>query len=82
MQYKIVKHFPHPMLMENHQPALSIYLPTHRLLEDQDRDRILFDQLIKEAFVGLDNLPVTIGIKEMKQTHHVPIPSATPSKFK
>ena len=54
--------------MEKHVPSVSIYLPTHRLLEDQDADRILFEQLLKEAFTGLDNLPMTAGIKDIKQS--------------
>jgi hypothetical protein len=68
MHYTIVQHFPHPTLMEKHVPSVSIYLPTHRLLEDQDADRILFEQLLKEAFTGLDNLPMTPGTKDIKQS--------------
>ena len=42
-------------------------MPTHQLHEDQDADLILFKQLLKEAFTGLDNLSLTEGIKDMKQ---------------
>jgi hypothetical protein len=67
MNYTIVQNSPHLTLIEKHVPSGSIYLPTHQLLEDQDADLILFKQLLKEAFTGLDNLSLTEGIKDMKQ---------------
>lgn len=48
MKFEIVEEFPHEIIFEKDQPAISLYQPTHRYSPDNEQDPVRFKNLVKE----------------------------------
>ncbi len=48
MKFEIVENFPHEIIFEKNQPAISLYQPTHRYSPDNEQDPVRFKNLVKE----------------------------------
>jgi hypothetical protein len=53
MNYKICTDFPEDLLLEEKEPSVSIYMPTHRLINDNKKDIIVFKNLTKDIIESL-----------------------------
>jgi hypothetical protein len=71
MNYTLSMTFPHPLLLKNIGPCISLYMPTHRVILDKQKDILLYKKLIKEAILSLEKLPnqkTYIPLKEFLQS--------------
>jgi len=60
-----VTNFPHSLLLNPIGPCISIYLPTHRLLEDETKDITTYIHLVKEVEASLNKLPSSPMLKAL-----------------
>jgi hypothetical protein len=56
MDYKIVDTFPHPLLLTQSGTCLSLYMPTHRTLQDVPKDKIIYQGLLKDLVQSINKL--------------------------
>jgi hypothetical protein len=63
MKYKIFKEFPNPVLLQDYKVAVSIYMPTHRISTEQERDILVYKNLVKEIDTKLEQ---SLNKKEAK----------------
>ena len=54
MTYTIEEHFPHTLLSTTEGPCVSIYIPTHRLIQHQAKDKLVFKNLMSTVLSQLD----------------------------
>jgi hypothetical protein len=47
MQYRILQEFPNEKLLQDYGVAVSIYMPTHRVYTEQERDILVYKNLVK-----------------------------------
>ena len=48
MTYTIVQEFPNKALLQDHPAAVSIYMPTHRMYTERERDILVYKNLVKD----------------------------------
>jgi acetyl esterase/lipase len=48
MIYTIVQEFPNKVLLKDHKAAVSIYMPTHRMYTERERDILVYKNLVKD----------------------------------
>lgn len=65
MTFTKVDTFPHSMLLNPIGPCISIYMPTHRLLEDEPKDITTYHHLVKEVEASLHKLPSSPMLKAL-----------------
>lgn len=68
MKFTIITDFPHPILLRKTGPCLSLYMPTHRLFTDENKDVIVYTKLVKEALSSLGKLQETSRFKDLEKT--------------
>lgn len=65
MTYELVHDFPNLMMFEKKMPCISLYLPTHRHVNDAQQDRIMFKNLIRTIAESLHQKYPDELIKEL-----------------
>jgi len=65
MEYTIETKFPNQMLLANGELCISIYMPTHRMLQNNKQDSLVFKNLVKEAELSLEKLYSTKEISPL-----------------
>ena len=61
MKLNILKEFPQEVLLQEHKVAVSIYMPTHRVSTERDRDILVYKNLVKDIDTKLER---SLGKKE------------------
>ena len=56
MKLNILKEFPQKALLQEHKVAVSIYMPTHRVSTERDRDILVYKNLVKDIDTKLERL--------------------------
>lgn len=78
MDYQIVESFPHPLLLEDQGPCVSLYMKTSPLILGRDKDQLVFKNLINEALDTIkqyyplrDYQPLQEGLYKMVNDTHL-----------
>ena len=70
MDYKIVDTFPHPMLLTQTGTCLSLYMPTHRTVQDGTKNKIVYQGLLKELVQSIYKLEEVSRFEAILKTFH------------
>ena len=78
MDYQIVEAFPHPLLLQDKGPCLSIYMKTSSLILHREKDQLVFKNLVNQALDTIkqyyplrDYLPLQEGLEMMISHTHL-----------
>ena len=77
MLYEVVKEFPKDIFTKSKEPCISIYQPTHKHIQDNRQDLILYKKLISEAeklihkkYPDVDTKKLTEPLYAIKEDRH------------